>query len=268
MITMNNNDNKRAGFLDEIRGFAIICMVVYHIAFTLQEFYEINVPIFFDGWFYLIWAVFAGSFIFISGIVCRYSRNNIKRGAQCFLLGMMLTFITAIAAPSVAILFGILHFLGICMILFGLGEALLDRIPPLAGIAACVFMFSITWNISAEWIKISGEYVMKSGGTIGFGTLPWASFPLPEMLYEAKLLFPLGFYAGGFASGDYFPLFPWAFLFLAGAYFGVFVKRGSCPPFFYTTRIPFLAAAGRVTIWIYLLHQPIAMGILYFIYGH
>jgi len=245
-------DTKRAGFLDEVRGFAIICMVVYHVMFTLEEFYDIDVPFFFDAWFYIIWAVFAGSFIFISGIVCRYSRNNIKRGAQCFLLGMVVTFITAVAVPSVVIMFGILHFLGICMILFGLFEKLSDMLTPIVGIAVCVFLLAITWNVG--------------GGIIGLGAIPALSLPLPSALYDAGLLFPLGFHSPYFYSGDYFPLLPWMFLFFAGAYFGVYVKNGNCPRFFYKTRVPFLAATGRYTIWIYLLHQPVAMGILYIIF--
>lgn len=246
------NQNKRAGFLDEVRGFAIICMVVYHALFMLEEFYSINVPVFFDDWFYIVWAIFAGSFIFISGIVCRYSRNNIKRGAQCFLLGMVVTFVTAVAEPSVAIKFGILHFLGICMILFGLGVVLLDKLPPLAGIAACVFLFSVTWNI--------GE------GTIGFGEI--LSFSLPKALYDAELLFPLGLRnTSTFSSGDYFPLMPWMFLFFCGSYVGIFVKDGKCPNFFYSVRVPFLAATGRYTIWIYLLHAPIIRGVLILVFG-
>jgi uncharacterized membrane protein len=244
--------NKRAGLLDEVRGFAIICMVVYHVMFVLKEFYDVNVPIFFEDWFDVIWAVFAGSFIFISGIVCRYSRNNIKRGAQCFLLGMILTFITAVAVPEVAIAFGILHFLGICMLLFGLGEKIADIFTPLVGITLCVLLTCLTCNIR--------------GGVFGL-PLSGLFFKLPRILYDANLLFPLGFTGQNFTSGDYFPLFPWVFVFFAGTYFGVYVKRGECPLWFYTTRVPFLAAAGRHTLWIYLLHQPIAMGILYLIFN-
>jgi uncharacterized membrane protein len=248
-----NNDVKavkRAGFLDEVRGFAILCMVVYHTVFVLKEFYGINVPFFFEDWFYVIWAVFAGSFVFISGIVCRYSSNNIKRGAQCFMLGMLVTFVTALVVPQVSILFGILHFLGISMILFGLSEDLLDFASPAVAMAVCAFLMAITWNIQR--------------GIIGIGAL---SLPLPDFLYDAGLLFPLGFMGEGFTSGDYFPLMPWAFLFFAGAYFGVYVKNGSCPSFFYKVRVPFFAAVGRYTIWIYLFHQPIVMGVLYLIFG-
>jgi uncharacterized membrane protein len=243
-------NQKRAGFLDEVRGFAILCMVVYHAMFALKEFHKVDVPIFFDDWFYYVWAVFAGSFIFISGIVCRYSSNNIKRGAQCFFLGMIVTFVTAVATPQVAILFGILHFLGVCMMLYGLGEKIWDVFPAVIGIAVSVFLFALTWSVTRGSIGIAG-----------------VSFDLPRVLYDARLLFPLGFRGTGFSSGDYFPLFPWLFLFFAGSYFGVYVKDGLCPRFFYTTRVPFLAAAGRHTIWIYLFHQPIIMLILNLIYG-
>ena len=245
------DNNKRAGLLDEIRGFAIICMVVYHIMFALENFYDVNVPLFFDNWFFWVWVVFAGSFIFISGIVCRYSRNNIKRGAQCFFLGMIVTFVTAVAAPTVVIPFGILHFLGVSMMLFGLGEKLLDRLSPLVGMSMSVVLFAVTWDVRS--------------GRIGIGGL---SFPLPQALYDAQWLFPLGFADARFFSGDYFPLLPWMFLFFAGAYFGVYVKNGDCPRFFYTTRIGFLAATGRHTIWIYLLHMPIAMGVLRIVFGY
>jgi len=247
---MKENTTKRAGFLDEVRGFAILCMVVYHGAFALEQFYKVKVPILFDDWFYYVWAVFAGSFIFISGIVCRYSRNNIKRGAQCFFLGMIVTFVTAVTAPEVAILFGILHFLGVCMMLYGLGEKIWDKIKPKFAVPALLLICLLTWQVS--------------DGYFGLGRF---SVELPRMLYDARLLFPLGFTPNGFASGDFFPLFPWVFLFFAGAYFGVYVKDEKCPKFFYTTRVPLLAAAGRHTIWIYLLHQPIIMGVLYLIYG-
>ncbi|MCL2634436.1 MAG: DUF1624 domain-containing protein [Oscillospiraceae bacterium] len=242
-------NNKRAGFLDEVRGFAILCMVVYHVMFLLKFQFEVDVKIFFESWFSYIQSFFAGTFIFISGTVCRYSKNNIKRGAQCFLLGMVVTFVVALFVPQFPILFGILHFMGICMILFGLGEKMWDYIPAFIGIIICVALFVLTFNVR--------------NGYLGFGEL---SIALPDMLYEARLLFPLGFRYKGFDSADYFPLFPWMFLFFAGGYFGVYVKNNQMPAFFYKTRVRFLAATGRYTIWIYLLHQPIAFLILSIIF--
>jgi len=248
----SSGDTQRAGFLDEVRGFAILCMVVYHAMFILKNFYKVDIPLLFDDWFYIVRDIFAGAFIFISGIVCRYSSNNLKRGTLCFFLGMAVTFISAVASPPNTILFGILHLLGICMMIFGVSEKALDKLPTLVGIGLFVLLFALTWDLRR--------------GTIGFFGLNFAD--IPRRLYDVYWLFPLGFRGRSFGSADYFPLMPWAFLFLAGTYFGVFVKNGDCPRFFYTTRVRFLASTGRYTLWIYVLHVPIILAILWAIFGY
>ena len=58
---------RRAGFMDEVRGFCILCMVVYHVCFDLNYTYNIHIPIMFDGWFDIVRDIFAGAFMFISG---------------------------------------------------------------------------------------------------------------------------------------------------------------------------------------------------------
>ena len=82
----------RVGFLDEVRGFAIICMVVYHLMFNLKFMFGVDVPIFFESWFDVIRDIFAGAFICISGIVCNYSRIIIKVVFQFFFLGLIFRF--------------------------------------------------------------------------------------------------------------------------------------------------------------------------------
>ena len=94
--TKKSSGSSRVGILDELRGFAIICMVVYHAMYDLKYLFGLDIPIFFDGWFDVIRDIFAGLFIFISGTVCRYSSNNIKRGAQCFFIGMIMTFVLSL----------------------------------------------------------------------------------------------------------------------------------------------------------------------------
>ena len=131
-----NKPQGRVGLLDEVRGFAIICMVVYHAMYDLRFVFGLDVPIFFEDWFDVIRDVFAGMFIFISGTVCRYSRNNLKRGAQCFFIGMVMTFVMPFFTGG-TIYFGILHFLGVSMMLFGLGEKLFDILPAWVGIIVC-----------------------------------------------------------------------------------------------------------------------------------
>lgn len=241
----------RVGFLDELRGFAIICMVVYHLMVDLKFVFNVDVPIFFESWFDTIRDIFVGIFISISGIVSNYSRSNLKRGVQCFFIGMIMTFVTAFVSPGSPDLFGILHCLGVCMMLYGLGQRIFEKIPPFAGAVISVFLFMLTFNFKTGYSGIHGLFKVK----------------MPEALYSTSVLFPLGFPGEKFVSLDYFPLFPWLFIFLAGAFYGVYVKKKRAPKFFYKTHIPFFAFAGRHSIWIYVLHQPVIYPILCLIFG-
>lgn len=236
----NAGKSNRVGLLDEVRGFAIICMVVYHAMYDLKYIFGLDVPVFFESWFDVIRDIFAGTFIFISGTVCRFSRNNMKRGIQCFFIGMIMTFVMPFFTGG-TIMFGILHFLGISMMLFGLGEKLFDLLPATVGIIVCALLFVLTLNVSDGYIGIGGLF----------------SLELPQSAYDVGVLFPLGLHNNRFYSADYFPMLPWFFVFAAGSFFGVWAKNGSLPKFFYPTHCKWLATVGRYTIWIYVLHQPI-----------
>lgn len=239
-LSTSKKSGGRVGLLDEIRGFAIICMVVYHAMYDLKYVFGLDVPVFFESWFDIIRDIFAGAFIFISGTVCRYSRNNMKRGIQCFFIGMIMTFILPFFTNG-TIYFGILHFLGISMMIFGLGEKIFDALPATVGVIISVVMFALTWGISEGYFGIGGIFELH----------------LPSEPYNVGILFPLGLHDSSFASQDYFPMLPWFFLFIAGSYFGVWAKNNSLPKFFYPTHIKWLATVGRYTIWIYVLHQPV-----------
>lgn len=242
---------RRAGFMDEVRGFCILCMVVYHVCFDLNYTYNIHIPIMFDGWFDIVRDIFAGAFMFISGMSSRYSHNNAKRGIQCFFIGMIITFIFAFFAPSAPILFGILHFMGVSMMIYAIGDKYFLKIPAPVGISVCAVLFLLTRGIMYGYL----------GPAQGVG------IKLPEFIYNAGLLFPLGFRAPSFQSMDYFPLLPWFFVFLAGAYTGKYAIEDKMPAFFYKTHCKPLALAGRYTLWIYVLHQPVAMVFFLLIFG-
>lgn len=238
----------RVYLLDEIRGFAIICMVIYHAMFQLKYNFEIDVPIFFEEWFDVIRDVFAGAFIFISGIMCRYSHNNVKRGAKCFLLGMIITFVVPFFSEY-GLTFGILHLLGISMMIYGLFEAPLEKLPAALGLLIFALLAVFTWN---------ARY-----GFLGF---PGFKFDFPEAALKAKDLFPLGIISDDYSSIDYFPMMPWFFVFMCGTCVGYWFKNGSMPQTFYKSHCKWLAAVGRVTIWIYLLHIPVILGIFSLIF--
>lgn len=249
---MENTLSKKSGrvyLLDEIRGFAILCMVVYHAMYQLKFSFGVDVPIFFESWFDIIRDFFAGMFIFISGIMCRYSRDNTKRGAKCFLLGMAVTFIMPFFSEY-GITFGILHLLGISMMVYGVLQGALEKIPAVIGLILFAVIAAFTYN--AEF------------GFLGFGgALKWE---FPANVMEISELAPLGIVGDSYQASDYFPIMPWFFIFLCGSYAGYWFKNGSMPKWFYKPHCNWLAAVGRVTIWIYILHAPLILGIFTLIF--
>lgn len=238
----------RVYLLDEIRGFAILCMVVYHAMFNLKYSFGVNVPIFFESWFDIIRDIFAGAFIFISGIMCRYSHDNVRRGAQCFVLGMIITFVVPFFGSDIK--FGILHLLGISMMLYGLLSGVLERIPPIVGFIVFALLAAFTWNASKGFVGFGGSF----------------KWNFPAAAHEVGVLYPLGILPPKFYSADFFPLMPWFFVFLAGSYMGYWFKSGSMPRMFYNSHCKWLAAVGRATIWIYILHVPLIYGIFSLIF--
>ena len=240
----------RVWAIDEARGLAIFLMVVYHTFYDIVVIFGVNIPVFFSPFIQSLVVLFAGLFIFISGTACHYSRNNLKRGALCFLFGLILTAGTALIMPDEFIAFGILHMLGACMMLFPLLRPVVKKIPPVIGIIASFLLWALLFHLPDGYLGFKGVF----------------SIPLPRQPYDAGFLFWLGFPPAGFFSSDYFPLLPWIFCFLAGSFFGVLVKENRLPAWFYRPHFRPLAFIGRHTLIVYLLHQPVVYGVLSLIF--
>jgi len=247
-MEQTNSVTRRVGLLDEIRGADIILMVLYHLGYNLVYIFGVDVPYYRSFAMPYIQPLIAGTFILLSGIACRYSKSNVKRGIKTFLLGMLLTAVTLVFMPSESIYFGILHFMGAAMILFALARPALDLTPPVLGIPLFLFLYFFTGRVPRGYLGLPGVFTVT----------------LPSSLYGNRYLLPLGFYGAG---ADYFPLIPHIFLYFTGAYVGVLFIRGIFPDWAYKTRFPTLSKIGRHTIVIYLLHQPILLGILFVIFS-
>ena len=237
---------KRLNFIDELRGLLIILVCLYHFGYDLIAFCGLPMD-----WFWNDWPVqggrdiITGSLIIISGISCSLSSNNLKRGAKTFAVAMLLSLITYLIMPSETIVFGILHFFGICMLLWGLVGRYI-KIPVKIGIPICALLFTLLRFLSQ-----------------GVLLIPFIGYrPLPTALYQSRFLFWLGLPHASFFSADYYPILPWGVLFLAGGILGSSWKKAAFPTWFYPSRIPALSLLGRHTLIIYLVHQPLFIGIL------
>ena len=179
------------------------------------------------------------------------SRNTVKRGFIVLACGAAVSIVTAVIMPAIGIegaeiYFGILSCLGCCMIIGGLLQRPLKKCPAGIGMLICVLLFILTYSVSAH--------------SLLFGLIK-----LPDSLYKSNLLCPLGFFGDDFFSADYFPLLPWLFMFLTGAFIGRYAEAGAFPEALYKSRCKFLQKAGKNSLWIYLLHQPALYAIMYII---
>ncbi|MEG1205570.1 MAG: heparan-alpha-glucosaminide N-acetyltransferase [Angelakisella sp.] len=246
MNGLSNYSGGRVHFLDEFRGFLILFVVWYHLVYDLILF-GMEWDWFFSPTMNNLRNLFVFLLIMISGISSHFSHSNMKRGLKTLAFAMVLTIATYIAMPSQLIIFGILHFFGVAMILYGLLEKPLNKIPSGVGLVVSLLLFCITFDIYYGVLGIAG----------------WGlTVQLPAFLYNQPLLFPLGFMCTGLTSADYYPLMPWFFAFLAGGFCGKSIKAGRLPAYFYRSHCKPLAAIGKHTLLIYILHQPIIYGTL------
>lgn len=228
--------------LDALRGICILGMMVVHFVFDLIEFAGLGLTM--PGWFNFCQRYGHILFILISGICATLASRSFRRGVIVFCAGLLVTGVTLFMVcvlkfnRSLSIFFGILHLLGICMMLF----PLFKKLPVWAlAVLGAGFVALGVWLAALEPVVVS--------------------FPSAQGL----LLGAIGIRPVGFYSGDYFPIFPNLGWFLLGAVLGrtAYRRRESLLPKvnadFFLLR--FFRFCGRHSLWIYLLHQPVLAGL-------
>ena len=240
--------HRRIHLMDELRGLAVLCMIFYHAFYTMAYLFDMELGRTLLFFFMPAEPFFAALFIVISGISSQFSHSNLARGAKLFVISLLLTAATLLFVPQEAIRFGILHFLSVNMMLFGLLKPLLDKVPTWVGLLSAAFFYTITF-----WV---------SSGVFGIPGL--LSVPAPDLPFHLQFLFPSITHRGAY-SADYFPLLPWSFIFLFGTFFGRIVRDKTWPAFVYRPHIKPLSFFGRWALVIYVVHQPVIYGVLWLI---
>ncbi len=242
---------ERLYLLDTIRGILIIGVVIYHLLYDLNSIFGMNILWLNDWWADFIRDFGAGSFIFISGMACHLSRNNTKRGIKAIVVALVISIVTYVIIPEEFILFGIIHFLGICMIMYdGVGKYF-NKMPLIFGSLMFLVFFILTYNVYYGYIGIKGFFEIN----------------LPSALYGNVVGFIMGFGKGtNIYSADYYPIFPWIFLFISGIIVGNYFEKDNVNKIFYKNYVPAISWIGSKTMIIYILHQPIMYGILNIIF--
>ncbi len=214
-------DKKRIWEVDALRFIAIILMLIYHLVFDLKEYLNVDVNYEEFHW-YIIGISSAIIFMFISGVSSGLSKNPIKRGVQVLACGMLVTLVSFIFFKDMYIRFGILHFLGVCMIISPALRKMDDLTLLLIGLA-CV---------------ITGIYI-------------------ENITINIPYLLPLGFKYRGFHSFDYYPLIPYLSVYILGilVFRNYYKERKSI--FKKELYSNFIRKISEKSLFIYLIHQPI-----------
>jgi len=220
--------------IDAVRGTAIVLMVVFNYAFAFAYF-----GIFTAGGGWAFWWLFprvvASMFIIVSGISFTLSASRPKsrykkfllRGGKLFALGLLVTLATWTFVPGSTVFFGILHFLGIAIII------------------APVFR-KFRYKALALGIAVIAAGIYMQSLAAGFPWLLWLGItPNLPML-------------------DYFPLLPWFGIFLLGIFAGntIYAKGKRKYKIAKITAAKPLSFLGRHSLLIYVLHIPLLIAAL------
>lgn len=227
----NDSKTQRIWELDFFRGLALIMMIYFHIVFDLKDIYGFDIN-YSSGINYYIGKISAILFMLISGMSCCLSRSNVKRGLKVLAIAMVITAATHLYDSGLGVKFGILHFLGVSMLLFPLFK-----------------------NVNHYLLMLIGTVIIIAGNIF------------TDILMSHDYLFMFNLTSSAFSSSDYYPLLPWFGVFLFGISIAKILYKEKKSIFSFSIKDNIISRAGRNTLIIYVIHQPIIIAVLELIYS-
>lgn len=224
---------ERIFIVDQARGLAVMLMVAYHFCFDLNYFRLAAFDFYQDAFWLGARALIVTLFLLLVGISLHLAT---ARGLKFTPFARRLALLAGCAAvvsassyamfPASGIFFGVLHFIAVASIL-----GLLFRRFGAANLALGTAWIAAGLLFSHIWFD-----------------QPWANW--------------IGFMTHKPVTEDYVPLFPWFGVVLLGLFAGR--HAGKLP----RALLPapsgrVLELAGRHSLAIYMLHQPVLLGLLY-----
>ncbi len=224
----------RIAVFDTLRGFTIFSMVLFHACYDAAYLWGIPMPWFMGTPLQAIWrASISWTFLFLAGWMTTFSRSNLRRAARYGAAAFAVFLATSLAGVDTAISFGILFCMAASTLLGHIVRKSGVLTRPAAVLLGAVIAFALTYALPLSRYPVEG--------------LAWLGFPSPT-----------------FTSGDYYPLIPYFFMYLAGMAASSLFERareGAYPIWMQRDWCPVLTFVGRLSLPIYLAHQPLLIAI-------
>jgi uncharacterized membrane protein len=189
------------------------------------------------------------------------TKKFLIRGAGIFALGLLVTLATWIYLGQGFVIFGILHLIGISVMLSPFFFRF-KKFNIVLGLLCIVFGLFVVSSLGPGILQVFSTG--PAGSWTGSST-PLVSGSLAGTVLSVILL-PFGIYSPAFWSVDYTPLFPWFGMVLIGLGVGEYLYSGGVRQFpirplpdYITRPLTFL---GRHSLVIYLVHQPVIILLL------
>jgi uncharacterized membrane protein len=243
-VAVNSTETGRKGgriaAIDALRGLAIAAMVVYHFSWDLYDFQLTSVDVINEPLWKAFARTIAGTFVALVGVsLVLATRNGLRVGhflrRLAIIVGaaILVTIGTKFVFPDAYVFFGILHLIAF------------------ASVAALPFLY-----LPLPVVLLAAVAVF---------VLP---FFYSDEVFRYPLLWWVGLTPGPPANTvDYVPVFPWFGVALFGVFLGrLFVRYAAGSAFAFWSPKRFIGrlavGAGRWSLLVYLVHQPLLIGAL------
>ncbi len=221
--------------VDALRGLAIVMMVIFHFLFDLNFLGLAKISMY-EGFLLVFQRTTATLFLLVVGITLSIAYRNgkteffyyLKRGLLLVAVALLITVATWIYPHEGFIIFGIIHLIAFSIIVS--------------------YIFLRTYYLTLfTGIALIVIGLAISGITASNSILLWLGLP------------PANFY-----TLDYYPVLPWFGIVLIGIFLGkfIYVEKKICFEEIKNPLANFLGYIGQRSLMIYLVHQPILIGIL------
>lgn len=226
--------------LDLIRGFAISVMIFFHLIWDLDYYglSQVNKEMYsYGGYFPTIFFILVGICLVISS-QHKTTYQLLFKGLWIFMIGLIITAITIIIIPDKPVTFGVLHCIGISIIL------------------STIFIRFKVYNLIIAPLFIIGGLIISN-----------LHIKDPSLLHLAFGLHQKNIWI---TTVDYFPLLPWFGVILLGLGIGnILYKNGKrqfiFPDISYIIPVKAISWLGKNSLIIYLVHQPVIAGTIIYV---